>query len=217
MQGLDVAIVVVYVLGNLMVGVYFARRQVGLQSYFLGDRSVAWWLILASIVTTETSTVTFLSVPGVAFAEKGDLTFLQFPLGYVVGRVVIAWLLLPQYFKGEILSAYQVLRERFDVRVQRTASGLFLVTRSVQDGLRLYLTALLLSLFTGWDATLAVVALALLTAVYTYLGGMHAVMWTDLIQFTVKIGGALVAAGVILAMAPGGWPGRPRRRASSRC
>jgi SSS family transporter len=204
---IDVLIVVVYVLGNLLVGVYFARRQVGLQSYFLGDRNVAWWLILASIVTTETSTVTFLSVPGVSFREGGNLTFLQLALGYIVGRVLIAWLLLPQYFKGEILSAYQVLRQRFDARVQRAASALFLLTRSVADGLRLYLTALLLHLFTGWPEVQAVLVLALITIVYTYLGGMHAVMWTDLIQFTVKIGGALVAAGCILAWSPGGWEG----------
>lgn len=206
LAGLDVVIVVLYVLGNLGVGVYFARKQVGLNSYFLGDRNVAWWLILASIVTTETSTVTFLSVPGKAFQEGGDLTFLQLAMGYVVGRAVIAWLLLPQYFKGEILSAYQVLRGKFDVRVQRAASGLFLLTRTVADGLRLFLTAMLLHLFTGWDAPTAVVVLAVITAVYTYLGGMHAVMWTDLIQFTVKIGGALVAAWVIYSTVPGGWP-----------
>jgi SSS family transporter len=210
MRALDVVIVVVYVLGNLLIGVWFARRQAGLQSYFLGDRNVAWWLILASIVTTETSTVTFLSVPGVAFAEGGNLTFIQLALGYLIGRCLIAWLLLPQYFHGEILSAYQVLRQRFDARVQRTASGLFLFTRSIADGLRLYLTALLLHLFTGWDAVQAVLVLAVITALYTYLGGMHAVMWTDLIQFTVKIGGALVAAGCILALAPGGWAGVAR-------
>ena len=203
----DAVIVVLYVLGNLLVGVYFARRQTGLTSYFLGDRNVAWWLILASIVTTETSTVTFLSVPGVAYRQGGNLTFLQIALGYVVGRVVIAWLLLPRYFEGEILSAYQVLRQRFDVRVQRTASGLFLLTRSVADGLRLYLTALLLHLFTGWGEAQAVLALALLTATYTYLGGMHAVMWTDLIQFSVKISGAVVAAACIVAWSPDGWGG----------
>src|SRR5262245_52831983 len=204
---IDVVIVVLYVLGNLLIGVYFARRQVGLQSYFLGDRNVAWWLILASIVTTETSTVTFLSVPGISFRKDGNLTFIQLAIGYVIGRVLIAWLLLPQYFKGEILSAYQVLRQRFDARVQRAASALFLLTRSIADGLRLYLTALLLHLFTGWPEAQAVLVLALITIVYTYLGGMHAVMWTDLIQFTVKIGGALVAAGCLIAWAPGGWGG----------
>jgi SSS family transporter len=207
LAGLDAVLVVLYVLGNLLVGVHFARKQAGLTGYFLGDRNIPWWLILASIVTTETSTVTFLSVPGVAYREGGNLTFLQIALGYVVGRVVIAVLLLPQYFTGEILSAYQVLRQRFDPRVQRTASGLFLLTRSVADGLRLYLTALLLHLFTGWGEAQAVLVLAAITAVYTYLGGMHAVMWTDLIQFSVKIGGALVAAGCLLAWAPGGWAG----------
>lgn len=211
LAGIDVVIVVVYVLGNLLVGVHFSRRQVGLQSYFLGDRSVAWWLILASIVTTETSTVTFLSVPGVSFRPGGNLTFIQLAVGYIIGRCLIAWLLLPQYFKGEILSAYQVLRQRFNPSVQRTASGLFLVTRSVADGLRLYLTALLLHLFTGWNEVQAVLVLAAITVVYTYLGGMHAVMWTDLIQFTVKVGGALVAAACIVNWAPGGWEGLAAR------
>jgi SSS family transporter len=207
LSGVDVVIVAAYLLGNLLVGVYFARRQTGLTTYFLGDRKIAWWLILASIVTTETSTVTFLSVPGVAYAEGGDLKFLQIALGYVAGRAVVAWLLLPRYFEGEILSAYQVLRQRFDARVQRTASGLFLLTRGVADGLRLYLTALLLHLFTGWSEAQAVLALAAVTAVYTYLGGMHAVMWTDLIQFSVKIGGAVAAACCIVALSPGGWQG----------
>src|SRR5262249_24290255 len=150
--------------------------------------------MLASIVTTETSTVTFLSIPGVAYRAGGNLMFLQIAMGYVIGRIVIAWLLLPQYFKGEVLSAYQVLRQRFDARVQRTASGLFLLTRSIADGLRLYLTALLLHLFTDWSEVQAVLVLAVITALYTYLGGMHAVMWTDLIQFTVKIGGSIIAA-----------------------
>jgi SSS family transporter len=207
LAGLDTIIVVLYVLGNLLIGVYFARKQAGLTGYFLGDRNIPWWLILASIVTTETSTVTFLSVPGVAYREGGNLTFLQIALGYVIGRVVIAVLLLPQYSKGEILSAYQVLQQRFDRRVQRTASGLFLLTRSVADGLRLYLTALLLHLFTGWSEVQAVLVLAAITALYTYLGGMHAVMWTDLIQFSVKIGGALVAAACIVAWSPDGWAG----------
>jgi SSS family transporter len=207
LAGLDVIIVVLYVLGNLLVGVYFARKQAGLTGYFLGDRKIPWWLILASIVTTETSTVTFLSIPGVAYRAGGNLTFLQIALGYVIGRVVIAVLLLPQYFKGEILSAYEVLRQRFDPRVQRTASGLFLLTRSVADGLRLYLTALLLHLFTGWSEVQAVLVLAAITAVYTYMGGMHAVMWTDLIQFSVKIGGALVAFACLVAWSPDGWAG----------
>src|SRR5207302_6797524 len=120
--------------------------------YFLGDRDVSWWLILISIVATETSTVTFLSVPGVGFDPKaGNLTFLQLAFGYVIGRILIAWLLLPQYLGGHLVSAYQLLRERFNPAVQRTASGIFLLTRAIADGLRLYLAALLLAQFTGWS------------------------------------------------------------------
>jgi len=151
MHALDVVIVVVYVLGNLLIGVWFARRQAGLQSYFLGDRNVAWWLILASIVTTETSTVT-PQRPRRRLRQGRQPDLHPARAGLPHRRCLIAWLLLPQYFRGEILSAYQVLRQRFDARVQRTASGLFLLTRSIADGLRLYLTALLLQLFTGWDA-----------------------------------------------------------------
>jgi SSS family transporter len=144
-----------------------------------------------------------LSIPGKGYS--GDLTFLQLAFGYVIGRILIAWLLLPQYLRGELFSAYQLLRERFDVRVQRTASALFLVTRTVADGLRLWLTGLLLQQFTGWDIATAILVLGGVTIVYTYLGGMEAVIWTDLVQFVIYISGALLAAGFILRLLPGGW------------
>src|SRR5439155_9423682 len=152
------------------------------RTYFVGDRNVAWWLILISIVATETSSVTFLSIPGVAYEPGGNLTFLQLAFGYIIGRWVIAWLLLPQYMRGEWFSAYQLLREQFSPAVQRTASGVFLVTRTLVDGLRLCLTALLLRQFTGWDINVSILVLGGVTLVYTYLGGMEAVIWTDLVQ-----------------------------------
>lgn len=205
---IDVIIVLVYVLATAAVGAWFARKQAGLTSYFVGDRDLPWWLVLASIVATETSTVTFLSVPGVAFnRDGGNLTFLQLPIGYLIGRVLISWLILPQYFRGEILSAYQVLRQRFDVSVQRTASGLFLVTRTIADGLRLYLTALLLKEFTGWNMYASVLFFGLVTLVYTYLGGMQAVVWTDLVQLLIYLAGAIAAAACIIGLVPGGWAG----------
>src|SRR5436853_1758479 len=111
---LDVVIVVLYVLGTVLLGAWFTRRQRDLRTYFVGDRDVSWWLVLVSIVATETSTVTFLSVPGLGFAKGGDLTFLQLAFGYVVGRILIAWLLLPQYMHGNLFSAYQLLRQRFN-------------------------------------------------------------------------------------------------------
>jgi Na+/proline symporter len=208
---IDVAIVVAYGVATTLLGVWFTRRQRDLNTYFVGDRDVSWWLVLVSIVATETSTVTFLSVPGVAYfpgsdkIPSGDLTFLQLAMGYVVGRCLIAWLLLPQYVGGKLVSAYQLLRQRFSPQVQRTASGIFLLTRAVADGLRLYLAALLLQQFTGWPTSASILVIGAATMLYTYLGGMQAVIWTDLIQFVVYIAGALVAAGFILGRIEGGW------------
>jgi SSS family transporter len=208
---IDFGIVVAYVIGTTLLGAWFTRRQTSVRTYFVGDRNVSWWLVLISIVATETSTVTFLSIPGKGFdpgsatRPPGDLTFLQLTFGYVIGRTVVAWILLPHYLRGEIFSAYQLLKEQFDVRVQRTASALFLATRTVADGLRLWLTGLLLQQFTGWDIATSILVLGGVTIVYTYLGGMEAVIWTDLVQFAIYIAGAIVAAGYIIHLLPGGW------------
>jgi SSS family transporter len=201
----DIAVVLVYVLGTTLLGTWFARRQRTLRTYLVGDRDVAWWLILISIVTTETSAVTFPSVPGLSYAAGGNMTFLQLAFGYVVGRVLIAWLLLPMYLRGELFSAYEVLRQRFGPSVQRTASALFLLTRTVADGLRLYLAGLLLHSCTGWDIAASVLVMAGVTLAYTFFGGMKAVIWTDVIQFALKVGGGALALTVILARLPGGW------------
>ncbi|HEY7327117.1 MAG TPA: sodium:solute symporter [Gemmataceae bacterium] len=205
LAAVDVTIVLLYVLGTIGLGAWFSRKQHNLSTYFVGDRNVSWWLILISIVATETSTVTFLSVPGVAF--KGDFTFLQLAFGYVVGRALIAWFLVPQYLRGELLSAYQLLQQRFDPTVQRTASGVFLLTRAVADGLRLYLAALLLHQFTRWNDSVAVLAIGGATILYTLLGGMQAVIWTDTIQFIIYILGAIVAGVCILNRIPEGVSG----------
>jgi SSS family transporter len=217
LSAIDVTIVVAYGLATTLLGVWFARRQRDLNTYFVGDREVSWWLVLVSIVATETSTVTFLSVPGVAYnpgvpgmaydPRAGNLTFLQLAMGYVVGRCLIAWLLLPQYVGGKLVSAYQLLRQRFSTQVQRTASGIFLLTRAVADGLRLYLAALLLHQFTGWDTPTSILVIGAATMIYTFLGGMQAVIWTDLIQFVIYITGAVVAACFILWRIEGGWDG----------
>jgi SSS family transporter len=203
----DVSIVVAYGLATTLLGVWFTRRQRDLNTYFVGDRDVNWFLVLVSIVATETSTVTFLSVPGRAFAGGGNLTFLQLAFGYFVGRIVIAWLLLPQYLGGKLVSAYQLLRQRFNPAVQRTASAIFLLTRVAADGLRLYLAALLLEQFTGWGTPISILVIGAATMLYTYLGGMQAVIWTDLIQFAIYITGALLAGYFILANVHGGWAG----------
>jgi SSS family transporter len=218
LSAVDVTIVVAYGLATTLLGVWFTRRQRDVNTYFVGDRDVSWWLVLVSIVATETSTVTFLSVPGVAYNPRGgNLTFLQLAFGYVIGRILIAWLLLPQYVGGKLVSAYQLLRQRFNPEVQRAASAIFLLTRAVADGLRLYLAALFLDeflflqQFTGWtpswNMSMAVLVIGVATMLYTYLGGMQAVIWTDLIQFAIYIAGAFLAGCFILANVEGGWNG----------
>jgi solute:Na+ symporter, SSS family len=201
----DFVVVLLYLVVTTLMGLWFTGKQRDTKSYFVGDRNVHWLLVLVSIVATETSTVTFLSIPGLAYTEGGNFTFLQLAMGYILGRLVVAWILLPQFFRGEAFTAYQLLRERFDQRVQRVASGLFLVTRSIADGLRLFLTALLLKQFTGWDMSVSILVMAVITIVYTFLGGMQAVIWTDLIQFVIYVLGAVFAGLVILQLLPGGW------------
>ncbi len=203
---LDLAIVAVYVLGMTLVGAWFTSRQKDLKTYFVGGRDVGWFMVLVSIVATETSAVTFLSVPGLAYKPAGgDFTFLQLTIGYVLGRCLVAWVLLPLYMRGDLFSAYEILRQRFSPAVQRVASGLFLVTRTLADGLRLFLTALLLMNALGVSFELAVLLTGSVTVVYTYLGGMKAVLWTDLVQFVIKIAGAALAGVFVLRLLPGGW------------
>jgi len=201
----DLVIIAVYILAMTLFGVWFSNKQKDLRAYFVGNRDVGWFMVLMSIVATETSAVTFLSVPGTAFNPAGgNMTFLQLSFGYIIGRILVAWLFLPLYMRGELFSAYQVLREKFGPGVQRVASGLFLITRTIADGLRLYLTALVVQ-YVGWTIPQAIIATGVVTIIYTYLGGMKAVLWTDVIQFLIKITGAALALYFVLDLIPGGW------------
>ncbi|MFO7904634.1 MAG: sodium:solute symporter [Planctomycetota bacterium] len=202
---IDATVVVVYLLGVVLFGLWIGRGQRTASGFLLGGRKLPWWGVLFSIVATETSTVTFLSIPGVAFAVGGDLTFLQLTIGYIVGRFIVVWLFLPHYFRGELFTAYQVLDRRFGGGTKKTASVLFLITRNLADGLRLFLTAVVLDQVIGLDLSVCIVIIGLVTIVYTFCGGMKAVVWNDCIQFIVYMLGAAAAAGVILHSLPGGW------------
>ncbi|MGL6075661.1 MAG: sodium:solute symporter family transporter [Fimbriiglobus sp.] len=202
---IDLVIVFIYIVGMTLFGLWFSKQQKDLKAYFVGDRNVGWFMVLVSIVATETSAVTFLSVPGTAYEiPGGNFTFLQLALGYIVGRCIVAWLLLPMYMRGELFSAYQVLQLKFGKNVQRVASALFMLTRTIADGLRLFLTALVVQ-YVGWGMETAIIAVGVITIIYTYMGGMKAVLWTDLIQFVIKIAGAALAGVFVLQMLPGGW------------
>lgn len=199
----DLAILVTYLLGIVGFGIWVGRGRQDLTDYLVGGRDLPWWAVLVSIVATETSSVTFLSVPGVAFAQ--DMRFLQLPIGYIVGRYAVAALLLPHYFRGEIFTAYEVLHRRFGGPIKPAASVLFIVTRSLADGLRLYLTAIPLTFITGLDMATSTIVVGIATIVYTFFGGMKAVVWTDFIQFAIYMAGGILAAGLIVGKLPGGF------------
>lgn len=204
-NAIDLAILVIYMAGVVALGSWVGRGAANVADYVVAGRDRPWWLILFSIVATETSTVTFLSIPGFAFGR--DMAWLQIPIGFLIGRYLVAALLLPQFFKGSFFTAYEVLDRRFGGATKQTASALFIVTRSLADGLRLFLSAIVLQEMTGIPMHWAVITLGIATIVYTFLGGMRAVLWTDMVQFIVYVGGALIAGGLILARLPGGWGG----------
>jgi SSS family transporter len=204
-QPTDLAVLCGYLLAMLAFGLWMGRRQRDAADFMLGGRAIPWWLVLFSIVATETSTVTFLSIPGFAWAN--DLTWIQLPIGFAIGRLLVIVILLPGYFRGELFTAYQVLHERFGGTTKTVASLLFVVTRTLADGLRLFLSAIVLQTVTGIPMEYAVVTLGVVTIVYTFLGGMRAVLWTDLIQFVVYVGGAILAFWILVGKIDGGFAG----------
>jgi len=200
----DGAIVILYLLAVLAFGLWIGRGQRTSADYFLGSRSLPWGVLLLSIVATETSTVTFLSLPGIPAALNGNLTFLQIAIGYIVGRLLIIYVLLPIYFRSETFTAYQVLELRFGKLSRRLTSVLFLLTRNLSDALRLFLTALVLQIVLGLDLTVSVILLGLITVIYTLVGGARSVIWNDSIQFVIYMLGAGVAFTFIIINTPGG-------------
>lgn len=203
-SSVDAAIVVIYMLAVLAFGVWVGRGRQSAERYFLGDRSLPWGVLLLSIVATETSTVTFLSIPGLAAAAGGNLTFLQITIGYIAGRIAVIFVLLPLYFRGKPFTAYEVLETRFGSSSRRLVSTLFLLTRNSSDALRLFLTALVLQIVLGLDLNLSVIFIGVVTIVYTFIGGARSVVWNDAVQFVIYMVGALVAASVIIEVTPGG-------------
>jgi SSS family transporter len=202
---LDALIVLVYLVGTTALGVALGRGQSNNRDYFLGGHQLPTWALLISIVATETSTVTFLSVPGKTFEAGGNFTFLQIAIGYIVGRLGVIVFLIPGYFRGEILTAYQVLEQRFGRTTRRLASLVFLLTRNLADGLRLFLTAIALNIALGLPMIPCILITTAATAIYACAGGVRSVVWNDCIQFAVYMLGAIVAACLLLSLLPGGW------------
>jgi SSS family transporter len=200
---LDLAIVVVYLLGVTALGVYFRKKQHDVRDYFLGGRTAPWWALALSIVATETSTLTIIGTPAIAYA--GNLTFIQWVFGYLLGRVLISVFFLPGYFRGDFLTAYGVIEKRFGQRMRSVAAVTFLGTRTLAEGVRVAAIALVVSVALGTSERLAVLIVIVLTILYTFEGGMKAVIWTDVAQFLLYLLGSIITVAVLLHRIPGGW------------
>ncbi len=217
-SGLDAVVLLVYLAGITLFGLRFSRAHRSVTEYFIGTRQTPWWIISVSIVAAETSTLTLIGVPAIAFGtyarpeQGGSLTYLQVVAGYVVARVLLAWLFVPQYFAGGVLTAYEVLARRFGARVKHVIALLFLIMRPLAEGVRVFAASLVLS------AVIAVVLPGLphlwlwsilcvgaLTLFYTFEGGISAVIWTDVVQFVIYVAGSLAAVYELWHLIPGGW------------
>jgi SSS family solute:Na+ symporter len=212
LNALDVAVIAVYLGCVTLFGMRFRKRTGTLRGYFLAEKTIPWWAIALSIVAAETSTLTIISVPGMAYEH--DFGFLQLVLGYLLGRILICLLLIPHYFRGELVTAYQLIERRFGQRLRTLTAGLFLITRAAAEGVRVFAVAIVVAIALsgvlgglsalGRDVA-AIGIVTLLTMIYTFEGGMAAVIWTDVVQLGVYLAGTMVGFFTILHLVPGGW------------
>ncbi len=206
---IDLAVLVAYLVGVTLLGLRLGRRQENASDYFVASRRIPWWAVMFSVVATETSALTFISIPGLAYI--GDLGFLQIAAGYILGRIVVARTLLPRYYQGELVTAYTLLETRFGVATRRFTSIVFMVTRAMADSVRVFATAIPVALIIGpafagserASMVAAILVLGALTVLYTWRGGMRAVVWTELLQAGVYILGGTAALVLIGHLAPG--------------
>src|SRR5271154_1269104 len=200
---IDIGILVLYLAGITLFGARFRRGQQNLRDYFLGGRTAPWWALACSIVATETSTLTIIGTPAIAYG--GNLGFLQLVLGYLVARVILCVVLIPQYFQGEFYTAYQLLEKRFGARMRSVAAVVFMGTRALAEGVRISAIGKVVSVAFGTGDRISILIITVLTMFYTFEGGMRAVIWTDVVQFSLYLTGSVAAFFLLLHKIPGGW------------
>src|SRR5918997_3637047 len=206
---IDAVVLIVYLVGTTLLGVWLGRAQKDAKDYFVAGHAIPWWAILFSVVATETSALTFISIPALAYL--GNLGFLQVAMGYLLGRIVVAYTLLPRYYEGELVTAYTLLERRFGLATRRFASLVFMVTRTFGDSVRIFATAIPIALIIGpvvppqYVTPAAILILGVFTVIYTYHGGMRAVVWTDVLQTGIYLLGGAAALYLIGRGVPGGW------------
>ena len=210
LNALDFVVIAAYLVGVTLLGIWVGRRQKDAKDYFVADREIPWWAVMFSIVASETSALTFISIPGLAYTT--NLGFLEIAVGYLLGRIVVAYTLLPRYYEGNLVTAYALLEQRFGLATRRFASIVFMVTRGMADSVRVFATAVPIALIIGpllpakAVMPVAVLVLGTLTIVYTIRGGMRAVVWTEIVQASVYVLGGASAIVLIGRLVPGGWP-----------
>jgi len=209
----DLIVIVLYLAGITIFGITFRQKDGSVRDYLLGSRSAPWWALAISIVATETSTLTIIGTPALAFA--GNLTFLQLVLGYLVGRVVIVLVFLPHYFRGEYYAAYQIIERRFGAKVKSGAALIFLATRALAEGVRIAAIGVVINAVSGIPQRICIVLVMGLVVAYTFEGGMKAVIWTDVAQCLLYLGGSLAAFALLLHVIPGGWSAVMRSAAAT--
>ncbi|MFA6440680.1 MAG: hypothetical protein WCX28_15350, partial [Bacteriovoracaceae bacterium] len=200
---LDSVIVISYLLGVTLIGMYIGRKQNTTRDYFLGGKEMSWWSVGFSIVASETSTLTFISIPGLAY--KSDMHFLQLAVGYFVGRLLVSVIFIPAYYKGDLETAYDFLGKRFGMGLRKCTSSVFIVTRVLASGVRLFATAIPVHLITGFDYATCIMIIGVFTLVYTYVGGLKAVVAMDVVQMFIYLGGAFASMMLIISQLPNGW------------
>ncbi len=203
MHSLDLAVIVVYLIGITWFGARFRKQQKTLKDYFLGGHTAPWWAIGLSIVSAETSTLTVIGTPGLSFA--GNFEFLQVVLGYLFARIVISTLFLPHYFRGEMFTAYELMQRRFGERIRKLTAGTFLLLRALAEGVRVFAISIIIAIVLGTGEVASIVVIVCLTLFYTFEGGLTAVIWTDVIQMFLYVGGAILSFFIMLQLIPGGW------------
>jgi SSS family transporter len=202
---LDISIVIAYLIAITLYGSHFRKKQQSIHTYFLGGKTTPAWALSLSIVATETSTLTIISTPGIAFS--GNLSFLQLILGYMIGRVFISLVLIPAYFKGEMYTAYELMQRRFGPRIKHATASMFLITRALAEGVRVLAISLVVGIVLGSGDIWSIVIISALTLLYTFEGGLTAVIWTDVVQLFIYLSCTLVAFFVMLGLIPNGWQG----------
>src|SRR6058998_2096866 len=214
---IDTAVLLLYFVLIISIGLYMGRKEQSLKDFALGGRAIPWWAVLASIIAAETSAGTFFGTPGEGFALR-NYTYLQLALGTILARVLVSYIFIKPYYDYKVYSIYEYLTARFGVPTKNAASTVFMITRLLASGARLYVAAIALALayqmISGsrpgqaemlWIYIGSTIAIVILTAIYTTLGGIKAVIWTDLIQASIMITSAVVALGLLYSAIPGGW------------